>query len=449
MSMPPEVVGPLVRGLSVLRALAAAGGRRRVSELARETGLARSAADRVVSTLSQLGYLRLDGGAASMAPRLMELGNAYLAACRVPARLGPLAERLATELDESVVLAVPDGGGLRLVYRSATRRAMSASFGVGDIVCLDEPGLVAVSACTSDGVVVSVVGAQPLGSAVRRRLEETVAEMEAAPYAEDEEPAWEPRGPLGPGANESLARGLAVLATLDRPRTLSGAAQVTGLAPATVRRSLITLEHLGYVAASGRLFAPTPRVLDLGFAPLSRLTFEQLARPHLEELVARVHESASAAVLCGPDIQYVARVPTVRIMSVNLMVGTRLPAHCTAMGRVLLAGLPADRRLDGIHPRALTPRTVTSPDALGELLDQVARDGYALVDGELEEGLRSVAVPVRGRGGEVVAAINVAMHAGLPMDAGLLPNLLAAAAAIEADLRVAVRAAGRPGSVWW
>lgn len=462
MSMPPEAVGPLVRGLSVLRALAGGGGRRRVSELARETGLARSAADRVIGTLASLGYVRLADGQAVMAPGLMELGNAYLSACRVPELLGPIADRLADDLDEATAIAVRDGDGW-LVHHSARRRAIAAAFSVGDVLPLrvpggsgvwmddqlTEPGLIAVSAPVRcpEGAIVSVVShtsrhsAVSLRAAVQKRLKEAVAEMEAAPAAPDEREAARPvaRGPLGPGRNESLARGLAVLAALDRPRTLSGTAQATGLAPATVRRSLITLVHLGYVRADGRLFAPTLRVLDLGFAQLARLTFAQIAQPHLVALVERVRESASAAVLSGRDIQYVARVPTTRIMSVNVMVGTRLPAYATAMGRVLLAALPPAERLAGVRPERLTPRTVTCLDTLGALLDQVARDGYALVDGELEEGLRSVAVPVHGRHGEVVAAVNVAMHAGRPAGEDLPAHLREAAAAIEADLRVAAR----------
>ncbi|WTY93136.1 helix-turn-helix domain-containing protein [Sphaerisporangium sp. NBC_01403] len=255
---------------------------------------------------------------------------------------------------------------------------------------------------------------------------------------------------LGSEFVESLARGLRVLAAFEEAGVpLSGLAEATGLARATVRRSLLTLVHLGYVAVEGSLFRPAPRVLDLGFACLSRLTLPQIARPHLSWLVERVHDSASMAVLAGDDIQYVARVPAVpavRIMSVDITPGTRFPAYATSMGRVLLAGLPPAGRAASLARadlRRLTRHTVTSAERLATLVDQVARDGYALVDQELEEGLRSVAVPVRDRGGEVVAAVSVSMHAGRGTTGqareNVLPPLREAAARIEDDLHVAGR----------
>lgn len=235
--------------------------------------------------------------------------------------------------------------------------------------------------------------------------------------------------------------------------TLSKAAEATGLARATARRALITLEHLGYVASEGRTFRLTPRVLALGYPPLSRTTLPRIAAPHLATLAARVHDSASLAVLAGDDIQYTARVATTRVMSVNITIGTRLPGYATAMGRVMLAGLPpAERyaRLVRAEPRPLTPRTVTSPDELAALLDRVADQGYALVDEELEEGLRSIAVPVRSGTGEVVAAVNVAMHtvrrSAEECVADVLPELRAAVAGIEADLHVAGRFTHIPAS---
>lgn len=505
MSMPREAVRPLIRGLAVLRALAASGGRRQVSELVRDTGLARSAVDRVVGTLAHVGYLRLEGRDAVTTPRLMELGNAYLAACGLPDLLGPLAECLADALDESVSLAVPDGDGVRFVHQSTRRRAMSVTFRLGDLLPAErlaagavfatdwssgdwarwragspgpgadtfeartaaaehglavddqliEPGLIAIAAPVRDaaGAVVCAVSvvshtsrhsAASLREAVQERVGETVAAMEAALKAPPPPRAAARRQPvasakreLGAAFNESLARGLAVLAALDRPSTLSGAAAVTGLAPATVRRALITLEHLGYLRVDGRTFQPTPRVLEL-YVP--GLTLARICQPHLAALVARVHESASAAILSGAEIQYIARVPTVRIMSVNVTIGTRFPAYATAMGRALLAGLPPDSRaaLLAVTPlEPLTRRTVTSPERLAAILDLVALDGFALVDGELEEGLRSIAVPVRERCGRVVAAVNVAMHA--ERDPSQLESLRDTAAAIEADLHVAGR----------
>jgi IclR family pca regulon transcriptional regulator len=242
---------------------------------------------------------------------------------------------------------------------------------------------------------------------------------------------------------QSLERGLLVVRALSapEPQTLSEVARSTALSRAAARRFLLTLEQLGYVRQSGGRFALTPRVLELGYAYLSSLTLPELAQPHLEALVARVHESSSVSILDGHDVVYVARVPTRRIMSVSISVGTRFPAYATSMGRVLLAGLPeAERtaRLAAAGLRALTPATETSAAALARELDRVAARGWALVDGELEEGLRSIAAPVRDARGRVVAAVNVSTHASratpAAMRADLLPPLLETARAIGADL---------------
>ena len=145
---------------------------------------------------------------------------------------------------------------------------------------------------------------------------------------------------------QSLERGMAVIQVFSRERpalTLSEVANLTGITRATARRILLTLEKLGHVRSDGRLFSPTPRLLTLGWAYLSSLNLSELALPLMETLVEETHESCSAATLDLPDVVYVARVPTRRIMSITLSVGTRLPAHCTSMGRVLLAALPRRR----------------------------------------------------------------------------------------------------------
>ncbi|MET7901185.1 IclR family transcriptional regulator C-terminal domain-containing protein [Streptomyces sp. NPDC005355] len=803
--VPPPVngsVGPLERGLAVLRELArlaAHEGRTaiRPGDLVRGTGLARSVVDRVVGTLQQLGYVRLDGRDVGLTVRLMELGNAYLAASGLPAALGPFAERLADGLDESVSVAVPDGDGVRFVVQATRRRTMSLAFRIGDLLpaercapgalfatewsaptwaawrarraadpldtafpavpprhrpaadadfetrvkeaahdgwALDdqliEPGLVAVSVPVRDvtgriACAVNVVShtsrhdVASLRAAVLGPLGAEVPAMEAAlaapppprpwpsaadagggPFAEasglppgrpsgpgragqdpgprgsagpsgasglsvgppqgrgglagasdgvagtpgdvvpgasatagaaggvratvGEDPARVAKRELGAGFLQSLARGLAVLRALgaagggapgeagavgraqgeagtardhdrgkadaagggapgeagavgraqgeagtardhdrgkadaagggapgeagavgraqgeagtardhDRGKadaagggargeagrardgrgeawaaggsargevraardgapgesgaargvaqgegraagdhergearaargragagaagnaaegghgglTLSAVAEATGLPRATARRSLLTLVALGYAEADGRAFRPLPRVLELGYAPLADLTFTEIAQPHMRELVRTVQESASLAVLDGGDIRYVARVPTVRIMSVNITIGTRFPAYATSMGRVLLAGLDADARaasMAGLQPEPLTRRTVTSVPELVRVVERAAADGYALVDEELEEGLRSLAVPVRDADGRVVAALNLATHAGRGTAESarhdLLPALRATAARIEADLATA------------
>ncbi|MFE6622632.1 IclR family transcriptional regulator C-terminal domain-containing protein [Streptomyces sp. NPDC057740] len=253
-------------------------------------------------------------------------------------------------------------------------------------------------------------------------------------------------GDRAPHFVRSFERGLAVLRSFDADhpvRTLSEVAQTCELTRAAARRLLLTLVDLGYVHQDGRLFRLTPRVLELGYSYLSSVTLPQIAEPHLEQLVAQVRESSSLCVLDGEDIVYVARVPTRRIMTAAITVGTRFPAYVTSVGRVILAHLPQDEaelQLAEAELKQLTARTITSPDALRAELARVRRQGYAIVDQELEEGLRSVAAPVREPDGEVVAGVNIAVHAGRTsvdsIRADLLPHLLAAVARIEADLRI-------------
>lgn len=244
---------------------------------------------------------------------------------------------------------------------------------------------------------------------------------------------------------QSLERGLAVIRAFspEEPElTLSDVARRTGLTRAAARRFLLTLCDLGYVRSDGKRFALTPRVLELGYAYLSSLSLPEIAEPHLERLAAEVRESSSVSVLDGDEIVYVGRVPTSRIMRVSINVGTRFPAYATSMGRVLLAALTEaelDAYLHRVTLQPLTARTLTDADALRAELDRIRAQGWALVDQELEEGLRSVAVPVRGREGAVVAAVNVSAHASRASREAvrktLLPPLLATAARIESDLK--------------
>ncbi|NJQ00109.1 IclR family transcriptional regulator domain-containing protein [Streptomyces zingiberis] len=487
------VVGPLERGLAVLRATAAADEQRlRPSDLVHATGLARATVDRVVSTLLRLGLLRATGRDLVLSPGLMRFGNAYLAGSGTADALQPFAERLAGALDESVSVAVPDGDGVRFVAQVIRRRAMTPVFRIGDLLPADrcaaglvtgpdapdwavddqrlEPGLIAVAVPVTgpDGrracgvSVVSTTGRHTAASLTATALPELRAllpEMTAALAAARSRPpratagarpltpVAEAKRELGAGFLQSLARGLDVLAVLGtdpRGLTLSEAARAAGQPRATARRALLSLVQLGYVRHDERRFHLLPRVLELGYAHLSELDFTEIVQPHLRELTARVHESASVAVLDGREIRYVARVPAYRIMSVTITIGTRFPAAPTSLGRVLLAGLdPADRAAllsAGPLPR-FTHRTVTDPAALGGILDAVAADGHALVDEELEEGLRSLAVPVPGPDGRTVAALNVSTHTGRgtaeESRAGLLPALRETAARIGEDLAVA------------
>jgi IclR family transcriptional regulator, pca regulon regulatory protein len=244
---------------------------------------------------------------------------------------------------------------------------------------------------------------------------------------------------------QSLDRGLAVIRAFGPERerlSLSEVARATGLTRAAARRFLLTLVRLGYVRSDGREFSLRPRVLELGYAYLSGLALPEVAEPHLEELSAKVHESTSISVLDGPNIVYVARVATKRIMTVAISVGTRFPAYAASMGRVLLAGLSEEelgQYLAGTSFEAFTEQTVTDPDRLGEIIREVGQQGYSIVDQELEEGLRAIAAPIRDSSGAVTAAINVSAHARRhsreDMLTQLLPALLETAAQIEVDLK--------------
>lgn len=251
-----------------------------------------------------------------------------------------------------------------------------------------------------------------------------------------------PRPLPGDGFVQALARGLDVIATFDTEHgsmTLSEVAGRAGLSRATARRLLLTLVELGYVRTDGREFALTPQVLRLGSAYLSGMGLPEVAQPHLERLSARVGESSSVAVLDGSEIVYVARVATShRLVRVGITVGTRFPAHATSMGRVLLAALPAAERDARLQPLVrLTARTEVDPDRLRAVLDDVRRDGHALVDQELEPGLRSLAVPI---GSDPTAAVNVSMSASSPDDPlDHLAALTETAAAIAADLALTAR----------
>nr|WP_274636133.1 IclR family transcriptional regulator C-terminal domain-containing protein [Microbacterium bovistercoris] len=243
---------------------------------------------------------------------------------------------------------------------------------------------------------------------------------------------------------QSLARGLAVIRAFDGDHARLNPSEVAKRADiprAAAGRFLRTLETLGYVRSDGRAFALTPRVLELGFSYLSALSLPETVQPHLERLSRTVDESVSAAVLDGGDIVYIARVPTRRIMSVRITIGTRFPAYATSMGRVLLAALPPEARdaaLAASAHESFTARTVTDAADLAAELARVRAQAWALVDGELEPGLRSIAVPLHARDGSVVAAVNVSTSTHR-VEADVvthdyLPRLQETAAAIDADL---------------
>jgi IclR family pca regulon transcriptional regulator len=215
----------------------------------------------------------------------------------------------------------------------------------------------------------------------------------------------------------SLARGLSVIeAFQDRPEGVTAAdvAARTNLSRAAARRLLITLEMLGYASHSGSIYRLTTRTLRLGYSFLSSHSLPTLALPILEELSAELHESTSLSVLEDGEILYLARAAANRVMSVALSIGSRLPAFCTSMGRVLLAALPKEELktyLEKLELKPLTGKTIRNKKRLLVEIEKVRKQGYALVDEELELGLRSIAVPVVTRSGRVVAAMNTGVHA--------------------------------------
>jgi IclR family pca regulon transcriptional regulator len=244
---------------------------------------------------------------------------------------------------------------------------------------------------------------------------------------------------------QSLQRGIAVIRAFDADNpalTLSDVAKVTGLARAAARRFVLTLVELGYMRADGRLFRLSPRVLELGRPYLTTLTLAEVASPHLHDFVDDVSESSSVATLDRDEIVYVAHVTAKRIMSVSVPVGTRDPAFATSLGRALLAGqsdAALSTMLEEIRLPRITDVTIVEPRALLAELQRIREQGWALVDQELEEGLRALAVPLHGEHGEVIASVNVAVHASRwtieRIHGELLPRLLETAAEIERDLR--------------
>ena len=252
---------------------------------------------------------------------------------------------------------------------------------------------------------------------------------------------------------QSFARGLAVIRAFGGHQselTLSDVARSAGLTRAAARRFLHTLVDLNYVRTDGRLFSLRPRVLELGYAYLSTLGLDDVAAPHMEQLVGTIRESSSITVLDGDEIVYVVRVPTSRIMAVTIAVGTRFPAYPTSMGRVLLAALGPEELesyVQRVELTALTRRTVTDKTALRQIIAKAASRGYAIVDQELEDGLRSVAVPIVDRSGTVIAALNASVHTSrATMDdlrRQILPQLQAAGVRINNDMRAVGRTAAR------
>ena len=253
------------------------------------------------------------------------------------------------------------------------------------------------------------------------------------------------RSDAGNGAGrayvESLARGLAVMRAFREQSdrlTLSDVSRLTGLSRASVRRSLLTLQALGYAESSGRYFSLSPQVLTLAQAYLSSSPVPRVAQSFLERVSERLGESCSLSILHHDEVIYIARSARKRIGSLHRDVGTHLPAHCTSMGRVLLASL-SDRELDAFLAKTVlesfTRNTIIDKDKLRAVLDKVRRDTYCLVDEELEVDLRTLAIPIHNASGRVIAAMNVGARASQTGRKQMLDEFLPAMRDAAANMR--------------
>lgn len=238
-----------------------------------------------------------------------------------------------------------------------------------------------------------------------------------------------------------LAKGLSIIEAFsaERPRlSISEAADIAELDRATARRCLLTLAELGYAAYDGKFFTVTPKVLRLGTACLATMPLPRIVQPFLDQMSEDIGQSTSVSILDDTEIVYVARAAQRRVMSIALMPGSRLPAYCTSMGRVLLSSLTVeDRRvlLERSAITARTPMTLTDIDALLAEIEETAARGYAMIDQEVEVGLRSLAVPLRNARGKTVAALNVGVAASAGSMQELVERYLPALTAVQMELK--------------
>lgn len=238
-----------------------------------------------------------------------------------------------------------------------------------------------------------------------------------------------------------LAKGLSIIEAFsaERPRlSISEAADIAELDRATARRCLLTLAELGYAAYDGKFFTVTPKVLRLGTACLATMPLPRIVQPFLDQMSEDIGQSTSVSILDDTEIVYVARAAQRRVMSIALMPGSRLPAYCTSMGRVLLSSLTVeDRRvlLERSAITARTPMTLTDSDALLAEIDETAARGHAMIDQEVEVGLRSLAVPLRNARGKTVAALNVGVAASAGSMQELVERYLPALTAVQMELK--------------
>ena len=243
---------------------------------------------------------------------------------------------------------------------------------------------------------------------------------------------------------QSIERGLSIIQAFSHEHpdlTVSEAAKITDLSRPTVRRILLTFEELGYVHAINGRYTLTARVLSLGYAYISSKNIWEFTHPHMRKLVGKTDESTSIAVLDQTEIVYVARIPTKRILTISLDIGSRLPAYATSMGQVLLAHLSPSKLEDyfnSVELKPFTNKTITDKGKLMEQLEGIRAKGWASAEQQLEDGLHSIAAPIRNKEGKVIAAINLSAHAGRfsqhLKDDFYIPVLLQTADKISADI---------------
>lgn len=238
-----------------------------------------------------------------------------------------------------------------------------------------------------------------------------------------------------------LAKGLSVIETFtaDHPRqSIAEVATASGLDRATARRCLLTLAHLGYADYDGKFFTLTPRVLRLGTACLATMPLPQMVQPWLDRLSETLGESSSVSILDGDEIVYIARASQRKVMSISLMPGSRLPAFCTSMGRVLLAALPEAEVEQRLAMRSLLARTTYTVTNSSDVMTRIAAaraDGFAIIDQEVELGLRSIAVPILDARGHTVAALNLGVPALTESPSALQTRYLPALKLVQSELR--------------
>ena len=243
---------------------------------------------------------------------------------------------------------------------------------------------------------------------------------------------------------QSLEKGLRVLMAFSKEKqtmTLTEVAKLTSLSRAAARRFLLTYTHLGYIKSDGKYFELTPKVLNLGYNYLSSLDIKDIAKPFLINLSKAVNETCSVVTIDGPEVVILVRQQVSRIMTVSIGVGSRLPTHVTAVGRVILAMNQSlqDKLIDNFDYQQYTINTITTKERLQAELERVKEQGYSIIDQELEAGVRAIAVPIYSRAGGVKYAIHISSNTNRvskeDMVETFLPHLQEAANGISEALR--------------